>query len=377
MVYLYSVLCCLILFPYFGWRGGQALGPRWRRWWWGLLAVVYALYALALVVHRHVVADWMSWVMNASIYLFFSMMYVAGYVMLANGYVHIDRWLGGPYSRAKATTRRALGRWLFATSLLLLVGMMAWGHYNVRYPRVIYSRLDIKRLTPAGAEPQKRLRVLFFSDLHIGEGMTPDYIRRAVDLIQSQRADLILCGGDYIDHRNVYAYDPRVVHQMRRLRAPLGVYFVLGNHEYRDDLEGNIRYVPFVGGTLLQDSIAYPGDSLVALLGRKDKVDEGRKPLDSLVGTLEHSPRPVIMMEHTPASIDSLGQTPIDLMLCGHTHGGQIWPGQLMVIAKYGMASGVRRVGDKELCISEGLGSAGGTYRIGTRSEVRVYDLYW
>ena len=74
----------------------------------------------------------------------------------------------------------------------------------------MYQKYTVKRLVPEGAQPEKRMRLVFFSDLHIGEAMTPDYIARAVKLIQDQQPDLILCGGDFIDHRAVYAYDPRV-----------------------------------------------------------------------------------------------------------------------------------------------------------------------
>ena len=83
----------------------------------------------------------------------------------------------------------------------------------------MYQKYTVKRLVPEGAQPEKRMRLVFFSDLHIGEAMTPDYIARAVKLIQDQQPDLILCGGDFIDHRAVYAYDPRVMaslaHSMR------------------------------------------------------------------------------------------------------------------------------------------------------------------
>ena len=157
----------------------------------------------------------------------------------------------------------------------------------------------------------------------------------------------------------------------------MGVYFVLGNHEYRDDLEANIRFVSEVGATLLRDSLAYPGDSLLTLIGRDDFVNGNRKPFDVIANEADPKRGPVVMMEHTPASIDSIGDSPVDLILCGHTHGGQIWPGQLMVWWRYGMVSGTHPVGSREICISSGIGSAGATYRIGTRSELCVYDLYW
>lgn len=221
------------------------------------------------------------------------------------------------------------------------------------------------------------MRLVFFSDLHIGEAMTPDYIARAVKLIQDQQPDLILCGGDFIDHRAVYAYDPRVMASLRSLHAPLGVYYVLGNHEYRDDLEANIRWVSEVGGTLLRDSIAFPGNGPLTLIGRDDWVNGNRKPFEVIANEADPLRGPVVLMEHTPASIDSIGDSPVDLILCGHTHSGQIWPGQLMVWWRYGMVSGTRPVGEREVCISSGIGSAGATYRVGTRSEIRVYDLYW
>ena len=91
MVYLYSVLCCLFLFPYFGWRGGQALGPKGRRILWGGLALIFVLFILALFTHRSIQADWMSHVMNASVYIFFSSMYAAGVLVLMEVLRYIDR----------------------------------------------------------------------------------------------------------------------------------------------------------------------------------------------------------------------------------------------------------------------------------------------
>lgn len=377
MVYLYSVLCCLFLFPYLGWRAGQVLGPRLRRAFWGLLVLIFVLFSIALLIHRRFEADWMSAVMNGSVYIFFSTMYATAVVVGVNILRYIDARTLKLYASARPAVKQGAKVVAFIATLAVFFTTMVIGHRNVRYPRVIYQKYTVKRLVPEGAQPEKRMRLVFFSDLHIGEAMTPDYIARAVKLIQDQQPDLILCGGDFIDHRAVYAYDPRVMASLRSLHAPLGVYYVLGNHEYRDDLEANIRWVSEVGGTLLRDSIAFPGNGPLTLIGRDDWVNGNRKPFEVIANEADPLRGPVVLMEHTPASIDSIGDSPVDLILCGHTHGGQIWPGQLMVWWRYGMVSGTRPVGEREVCISSGIGSAGATYRVGTRSEIRVYDLYW
>ena len=377
MVYLYSVLCCLFLFPYLGWRAGQVLGPRLRRAFWGLLVLIFVLFSIALLIHRRFEADWMSAVMNGSVYIFFSTMYATAVVVGVNILRYIDARTLKLYASARPAVKQGAKVIAFIAALAVFFTTMVIGHRNVRYPRVMYQKYTVKRLVPEGVQPEKRMRLVFFSDLHIGEAMTPDYIARAVKLIQDQQPDLILCGGDFIDHRAVYAYDPRVMASLRSLHAPLGVYYVLGNHEYRDDLEANIRWVSEVGGTLLRDSIAFPGNGPLTLIGRDDWVNGNRKPFEVIANEADPLRGPVVLMEHTPASIDSIGDSPVDLILCGHTHGGQIWPGQLMVWWRYGMVSGTRPVGEREVCISSGVGSAGATYRVGTRSEIRVYDLYW
>ena len=377
MVYLYSVLCCLFLFPYLGWRAGQVLGPRLRRVFWSLLVLIFVLFSIALLIHRRFEADWMSAVMNGSVYIFFSTMYATAVVVGVNVLRYIDARTLKLYASARPAVKQGAKVVAFIATLAVFFTTMVIGHRNVRYPRVMYQKYTVKRLVPEGAQPEKRMRLVFFSDLHIGEAMTPDYIARAVKLIQDQQPDLILCGGDFIDHRAVYAYDPRVMASLRSLHAPLGVYYVLGNHEYRDDLEANIRWVSEVGGTLLRDSIAFPGNGPLTLIGRDDHVNGNRKPFEVIANEADPLRGPVVLMEHTPASIDSIGDSPVDLILCGHTHGGQIWPGQLMVWWRYGMVSGTRPVGEREVCISSGIGSAGATYRVGTRSEIRVYDLYW
>ena len=133
MVYLYSVLCCLFLFPYLGWRGGQALGDRARRLFWGLLATIFVLFFLCLATHRLFQADWMSAVMNGMVYIFFSTLYVAAAVFLINGLRRLDARYWGCYGHLGLRGQRWLKQGLFAALVLLFFGLMVVGHHNVRY----------------------------------------------------------------------------------------------------------------------------------------------------------------------------------------------------------------------------------------------------
>ena len=135
MVYLYSVLCCLFLFPYLGWRGGQVLPARLRRLFWAILLLIFVLFSIALLVHRHIEADWMSALMNGSVYIFFSTLYVTAFIVGVNVLRHIDERTLSLYASARPAVKQWTKVLTFIVSLVVFVGTMIIGHRNVRYPR--------------------------------------------------------------------------------------------------------------------------------------------------------------------------------------------------------------------------------------------------
>ena len=146
--------------PTLGGGGGQALGPKGRRILWGGLALIFVLFILALFTHRSIQADWMSHVMNASVYIFFSSMYAAGVLVLMEVLRYIDRRAFGFYTYAPLWKRKLMRQASLVLAAVVFVGTLFVGYHNVRYPVVLHQDLYLKRLTPEGAKAEKRLRLV-------------------------------------------------------------------------------------------------------------------------------------------------------------------------------------------------------------------------
>lgn len=376
MVYIHSLIYRLVLYSYLLYRGRREMSPRSYQWLRRILFGEATLALLGVLVHRYIQHPLMSLYMSIGLFIFFSLGYASVFAVVLDALRLLDRRYWHRYDRWPRGVRLWISRAVFAVSAIIFFSTMYFGYRNVRYPEVVRERLFIERLTPEGQVAEHRMRLALLTDLHIGEGITPGYIERAVNLTLAERPDLILVGGDYIDHALEYADQEAVRTAMGRLRAPYGTYYVLGNHEYRADTLGNMTWVERMGGQLLVDSVAYPADSLVALIGRDDYVHRSRATLEQLTAGIETS-RPVLLLEHTPEAIDSLRTSPVDLALYGHTHGGQLWPMPALIWLRYGVVSGRYQIGRTAVHVSSGVGAAGAPYRFGTRSQIVIYDLYW
>lgn len=373
MVYIQALIGRLLLYPYLMYKGSRLMPARWASGLYWLLIVELGLALLGVIVHYFVQHPWMSALMSASLFWFFSVGYAGAFLLGLSVVRRLVAWVAPGLYRPGARARAVIEWGVALLSLAVVLTTMVVGYRNVRYPRVVYRTLDLSsRADALGRE----LRLVLLTDLHIGEGITPGYVDRAVELAMAQHPDLVLVGGDYIDHYSRYAYEPEVQQAMRRLAdAPHGVYYVAGNHEYRADSIAKLRWVETVGGTLLMDSIAYPGEGY-AVIGRDDYVHQGsRLALSALTDRLPERMPLTILLEHTPKELDSLEYQPIDLALYGHTHGGQLMPNQLSVWLAYGVVSGLYHRGATEVYVSSGIGSAGAPYRVGTRSEIVVYNI--
>jgi predicted MPP superfamily phosphohydrolase len=243
--------------------------------------------------------------------------------------------------------------------------LMISGYRNVRYPSVQHVYVTI----PKTVEGRDSLDILMTSDWHIGEMIRKKQVQRIVRLCNEQNPDVIVIVGDIIDYETRFAEKEHIEEDLRQLKAPLGVYMVLGNHEYRANRFAKLRWIEETGVTLLVDSVASP-DSTFYLIGRDDFINRrNRASLKTLIQQTD-TLKPLIVLDHQPNRLNEIAMNRADLGLHGHTHNGQVWPYSLFMHLIYECPYGYYRKGDTQFFISSGVGIAGPPYRIGTHSEI-------
>jgi len=231
------------------------------------------------------------------------------------------------------------------------------------------------------------LRICQLSDIHIGPFMTEAQIRKYAAIANAQKADLIVLTGDFV------TFDPNtqgaVVDALRGLRAPLGVYGSLGNHDAWARVQSSITElfrqagIRILRGTNVP--IAEHGESL-NLIGVDFQSERGfgpSPPVRNLLADIEglvDRERVNILLSHNPDTFDRAAELGIDLSLAGHTHGGQaalefispeIAPSRL--ITPY-VAGWFQKPGG-QLYVNRGIGTVFVPIRIGAPPEITVYSL--
>ncbi len=242
------------------------------------------------------------------------------------------------------------------------------------------------RVTPPGWR-SGRLRLVAIADLHAGgPNMGLEHIRRTVDRTNALMPDVVVLLGDYIaTHRFVTERVPHAVWagEFARLDAPLGVWAILGNHDWWHGVDPVRAALVKVGIDVLENRAVLLGQGSrrfwLAGLGDQLAIRVGPNAfagVDDLPGTLAQvdTEDPVILLAHEPDIFPTVPNR-VSLTLSGHTHGGQIripglWPS--FVPSRYGARFAYGHVVEhgRHLIVSGGLGTSGVPLRLGIPPEV-------
>ncbi|MFN8483371.1 MAG: metallophosphoesterase [Anaerolineae bacterium] len=243
-------------------------------------------------------------------------------------------------------------------------------------PRVDHLPLAWPDLPPA----LDGLRIVQLSDLHVCAWMPLPLLQRAARLAVAQRPDVIVLTGDYISHaRHADRYARIAAEGMADLRAPLGVYACLGNHDYEGDPRTIVREFERVGIPMLVNThrrLAVGGEALW-LLG----VDSARSGRPDLARALAGVPGDgfKVLLAHEPDFADRVAPAAVHLQLSGHSHGGQIVVPSVPVrwLPRLGRKypRGLYRIGDMALYTNRGLGAGVLPLRHNCPPEITVIQL--
>lgn len=274
----------------------------------------------------------------------------------------------------------ALGRksaLLAACSLGSIVLLCLVAHINALSPRV--RTLDLTIDKPLAGH--STLNVVLASDLHLGTVIRNHRLEQTVETINRLHPDIILFPGDIVDEDVTPLARQNMADTLKRLRAPLGVWAVTGNHEYFGGVERTVAYVERGGIRFLHDRCISPADGLI-LAGRRDRRAEstpsGRLSVETLLAGVDRH-RPILLMDHQPHArdLEYARKAGVDLLLSGHTHNGQLWPLNYLTEAIYPISWGLGRFGDTQVYVSCGLGTWGPPMRLGSVPEIVQLKLHF
>ncbi|MBR4995122.1 MAG: metallophosphoesterase [Alistipes sp.] len=258
------------------------------------------------------------------------------------------------------------GGYLYALGVTTL--LLAYGYYNYRHPKIVNLEIAIDKPITGG-----NTRVVAVSDIHLGNGTDKRALQRYVEMINSQQPDAIIIGGDLIDNSLTPVRQQRMEEELRKLQAPQGIYMVAGNHEYISRIDECEKFLQHTPIQLLRDSVVTLTNG-IQIVGRDDRSNRDRLSLSQLLCNTDAA-KPIIVIDHQPYNIAEANAAGIDLQFSGHTHRGQVWPLNLLTDYIYEQSHGYRKWSKAHIYVSSGLSLWGPPFRIGTNSDMVVFDI--
>ena len=323
---------------------------------------------------------------------------IAGYMIYFFGMLLVVRIIEGivRFSRRRRTgVKQPISR-KYALSVLavLFIGAVAINVFGSSAAHDIKTTFyELPSETLGQDEP---LRVVLIADTHIGVNTTPDFSEEMVARVNEQNPDLVVVAGDILTSSYGAMKRPDAYSSiLSQIKAKKGKYVVYGNHDVDEPLLGGFSFIgaenahrnpemeQFVRDcdwTLLKDDVVrLPELDGLCIAGRRDesRPGDGVKERASLKELLKDT-KPeehILLLQHEPSDLEELDHYGIDLSVSGHTHDGQIFPGNVLTRIMSPQSYGMKKWGGSSVIVTSGVGYYGPPIRVGTISEIVVIDF--
>ena len=234
-----------------------------------------------------------------------------------------------------------------------------WGVWAAWRPRVVTVPLTSHKLT-------RPARFVQISDVHIGS-RTERFLRQTLQQVEALNPDFLCITGDFIDQPDITVDKLKSLAEFKR-----PIYFSTGNHERYEDHDQIMERLTSLGVTVLRNEAVMVDGLQIIGIDDGDDPEQVAKVLPSIeVRNDCYS----ILLYHRPQGIEAAEAQGVDLKISGHTHNGQIFPFSYAVKTRFEYLKGLHPYKSAYLYVNEGTGTWGPTLRIGTRSEVTLFEL--
>ena len=363
MFIIVLTLVITLMHGYLFWRLASlpwfSIAPRRKRLW--IVALLIWLFFFVGGVLGHDSRGQISSAIENLAMLWLGVLFIASTVMLA-----VDLLTGfGLWAKRYLALLRVSG--LMIAGVLIAFALVQ----GMRPPVVVQHDVMLSGLPPE--LDGTTLAVL--SDLHLGSQFGPDWLAERIKQVRVLQPDIIVLLGDNFEGHG--APDISLLPVLSEFNAPLGVYAVAGNHEHFGNTGAIISLLERAGFEWLQDRCLQvrPGLVLAGIddLSMRWRNDERE---DFITPMLTGCPEGVtVLLSHSPLQVELAAAAGTDLMLSGHTHGGQIWPFGYIVEQFYPYLVGRYNIDGMNLIISRGAGLWGPRMRLWHRAEILLITL--
>jgi uncharacterized protein len=344
--------------------------------WPGLLTTALVLLAagmpLAMMLGRKVPSA--GRVLAWPTFIWMGLMFLLLVSLLGADLLRLVAWLARRAGDAPADQgrRTMVARLAAGAATVLSGGLAALAFRSAQGP------IAIKRVEIALARLPKALdglRIVQMSDIHVGSTIGKAFVEDLVRRSNALAPDIVAITGDLVD--GSVADLGEATAPLAALRAPHGVYFVTGNHEYFSGAEPWLTELTRLGMRVLRNervSIGVGADAF-DLAGVDDHSAErfgGTTAAEAMRRALgdRDVTRELVLLAHQPRSFTDATPFGVGLQLSGHTHGGQMWPFGVFVRMSQPFLAGLHRRGDSQIYVSRGTGYWGPPMRLGAPPEI-------
>lgn len=271
-----------------------------------------------------------------------------------------------------------------------LVLLSLYGIFHAKKITVTPYQVTVNKKVPN----MNSMKIVLLADTHFSYNAGVIHAREIVRKINKQNPDLVCIAGDIFDNEYDAIMEPTKMEKiLKKIKSHYGVYACWGNHDLNEPILAGFTFKQAPEDVkdprmkkFLENSNIHPLrdesvliDNRFYVIGRKDasltkKIGETRKTPEQLISSLDKN-KPVFIIDHQPKGLQELADAGADLDLCGHTHDGQLFPGNLTIKTMWENPRGLLQKDSMTNIVTSGAGVWGPAMRIGTDSEICVINV--
>lgn len=333
-----------------------------------IYAVIYGFFALSLLMVflplPPTIKGIMSWIGSYWMGIF---VYLLVFLLV----VDLVIFLGSIIKVIPAPVPQTIRFYAGLTAIVFTFSFVSYGIYNGHQVKYVTYDIETKKSTLSDG-----VKKILVSDLHLGAVNSEKRLESIVKKINNLEPDLVCIAGDiFNDDYNALQHPDEAINLFKSIKATYGVYGSLGNHDSGKTFDEMVHFLELSNIKLLTDEYVII-DERLALFGRVDPSPIGgygelkRKDITDMIASLDPD-LPIVVMDHTPSKLEQYGEE-IDLVLAGHTHKGQIFPGNLFTNAIFEVDYGhyQRDATSPHVIVTSGVGTWGMPMRVGSNNEI-------